>query len=716
MKISLKRKIGNFMIDKRLISRDGFIYNFFKKKKISSLNLFSKTKKSANKNITLLDPKNKLSKLIEKKFLKLKKVSNKITKSYDEVTIVIPFYSNLKGLYNLVINILENFDQKLTPFKILIANDKSEIDNLSDLFDFENIQILNQKENLGFLKNVNKAVESIDSEYVFLLNDDIVIESNILSNLLDIFENHDNIGAISPIIYSEYGELQEYGCGLDNNQNTVNYLRSENLFTSGFRRVSYVSGCSLFTKTKYWKYLNGFDEVFSPGYFEDFDFCMRLFYNLNKFTIASSTSSIVHFEGVSHGKDPNNQNSIKHHQNYNKKLFYKKYFNEIKSGFHSDKYLINSYNFSLLWIDSLLPAFDLDSGSQDTFNQIKFFLKNNCKVFFYAFDDPRSSEANPRYKYISEINRHGAEVIINNDYLNFESILLNLEVNFDYIVLTRNNVATSTLSKLKKIFPLSKFIFNTTDLHSLRLARTKYEYPSLEELNEFGFEEEAKNIINTDFTWVVSLYEQKLIEKYFKIKPSLSMLKYFPKPDNFFNSTRDKNIIFIGSGQHTPNIESLNFLNSQMIINKTNFQIDAFGSEQEKIVNQFFKNDLKINFMGYLNSEYYYEVLSRYKIGIAFLLSGAGVKGKVLDYLAAGCYVICNDIAAEGIPLDLQKFIFISNKDNLLTDIDVHLALNPRSNDEISKIHKLLKYHYGENNFNKIYENMLNIKKYRYHN
>ncbi len=75
-------------------------------------------------------------------------------------------------------------------------------------FSYKVLTIIKNKKNYGFAKGNNIGIEyslnNSNSDYVFLLNNDTVVKSNFLTELINIAESNEDFGIFSPIIYQYY--------------------------------------------------------------------------------------------------------------------------------------------------------------------------------------------------------------------------------------------------------------------------------------------------------------------------------------------------------------------------------------------------------------------------------------------------------------------------------------------------------------------------------
>lgn len=72
--------------------------------------------------------------------------------------------------------------------------------------DFPRVKVIENKENLGFAKGCNRAIEKTSADYVLLLNPDTLGETQTFINVLAEAQKEPKLGAMSIKIYSEDGE------------------------------------------------------------------------------------------------------------------------------------------------------------------------------------------------------------------------------------------------------------------------------------------------------------------------------------------------------------------------------------------------------------------------------------------------------------------------------------------------------------------------------
>jgi len=195
------------------------------------------------------------------------------------VTILIPAYNHLVTTLECLASIAMHTDANGPSFEVLVANDGSSDETADVLARVAHLRVVNQPENLGFLRNCNTAAQQARGRLLVLLNNDVQVTAGWLSALVECLESSPGIGAVGPRIVYPSGWLQEAGTRLrrDGSSEMIGLNDLPDLPRYGFNRdVDYCSGACLLLRNADFRRLGGFDERFAPAYCEDSDLCMRL--------------------------------------------------------------------------------------------------------------------------------------------------------------------------------------------------------------------------------------------------------------------------------------------------------------------------------------------------------------------------------------------------------------------------------------------------------
>ena len=208
-----------------------------------------------------------------------------------DVLISIVTYNNATIIKDTIKSILKNTVG--INYKIVI-HDNNSSDNTIDMiqsFNDDRIKIIDSKVNNGFGYGHNQILQKYDADYYIIYNPDLRLKNNIIKELYDYMQQHNEAGMITPKITYPDGKVQ--------------YLCKENptVFDLFFRRfmptcikkfflnrsdkyemrqtgydkifqIPYATGCFMFFRGDVLKKINGFDDnIFM--YLEDADITRR---------------------------------------------------------------------------------------------------------------------------------------------------------------------------------------------------------------------------------------------------------------------------------------------------------------------------------------------------------------------------------------------------------------------------------------------------------
>lgn len=161
--------------------------------------------------------------------------------------------------------------------------------------------LLRPGQNLGFLRAVNLAAAQARGRHLLLLNNDALVEPQTLARAvarLDADAGADAVGG--PILLWD-GRLQEAGSIVWRDGSCQGYGRGDDPQRPayGFRRdVDYCSGACLLLRRIAFERLGGFDDAYAPAYYEETDFCVRL-WQQGRRVVYDPAVRVRHFEFAS---------------------------------------------------------------------------------------------------------------------------------------------------------------------------------------------------------------------------------------------------------------------------------------------------------------------------------------------------------------------------------------------------------------------------------
>ncbi len=142
-----------------------------------------------------------------------------------------------------------------------------------------NFKLVKNKENIGFAAGNNQGVKAAESEFVMLLNNDVLVSDGWLEGMLAVLEKDAAIGAVGPITnyISGLQRLAEVPYRDDDDAAFHHFawqVKSKNAGKITPRRR--LAGFAMLMRKELYNALGGFDESFGSGNFEDDDLCLRI--------------------------------------------------------------------------------------------------------------------------------------------------------------------------------------------------------------------------------------------------------------------------------------------------------------------------------------------------------------------------------------------------------------------------------------------------------
>ena len=215
-----------------------------------------------------------------------------------------------------------------TPFELILVDDASP-DHAASLVDsVPGVRLIRLSKNVGYLGACNAGAAAARGRHLLLLNNDTEVRPGFLDALVRLLDDK-SVGVVgSKLVYPD-GRLQEAGGIIFRDGTGWNYGRGESpsRFEYAFvREVDYCSGASLLVRGELWQSLGGFDERYSPAYYEDVDLCFSA-REAGYRVLYQPASVVIHHEGASHGTDT--ASGTKRYQEINRHKFVDKWHDEL---------------------------------------------------------------------------------------------------------------------------------------------------------------------------------------------------------------------------------------------------------------------------------------------------------------------------------------------------------------------------------------------------
>ena len=303
-----------------------------------------------------------------------------------EVSVILILFNRAELTLACLRSLAEAFTERL---EIILVDNASQ-DETSQLLDqLKGVRIIRNPENRNFLLAVNQAAREAKGEYLLILNNDAQVLPGTLRSALRTIRSARDIGAVGGKLILLDGTLQEAGSIIWRDGSCLGYGRSDNPFAPMYmfrRDVDYCSGAFLLTPRKIWEQLGGFDERFKPAYYEETDYCTRL-WEKGLRVVYDPNAVLLHYEFASSDSAKSATDLQRDHQQIFVTRHQKLLTSHHTAGMNSilDARMLPGKKPRVLFIDDRVPHTWLGSGFPRARAILLALLKQNCFITFYPF-------------------------------------------------------------------------------------------------------------------------------------------------------------------------------------------------------------------------------------------------------------------------------------------------------------------------------------------
>ena len=577
--------------------------------------------------------------------------------AYPDVSIIIPARDKFPITYHCLASLI--LAQNKATYEVILADDQSSDETTAAEEIIENLRVVRNEHNLGFVKTNNKAVKQAKGRYICLLNNDTEVTSGWIDEALSMFEIMNNVGAVGCKLVYPDGKLQEAGGIVWGSGVPWNYGKNKNASHPSFnytRDADYLSAAALFIQKAVWEEVNGFSDEYAPAYYEDTDLAFKI-RKAGYRTVYCPTSEVVHFEGKSNGTST--KTGLKKYQEINSTTFREKWFQEYKNnakeGLNPHLEVDRGNNFRILVLDASTPRLNTDAGSYAAIQEMKLMMELGCKLTFIPVN---FAHMGVHTKFLQKL---GIEAVYYPFFQTMEQFLMMRGKEFDAVYVTRYGVASEYLELIEK-YTTAKVIFNNADLHFLRELREQLQSPDMDFSGPLETREKELEVIEkSDVTICYTDAERAVITSHVMKESNILRCPWVVQSKSVISPFAERDgIAFLGGYGHKPNVEAVDFFCRQVMpvlvekMPEVIFRI--YGSKIPDEFKIYESNNIEV--VGFV--ENVDEVYQKSKVFVSPLLSGAGLKGKVIDCMASGLPSVMTSISAEGTGLVHSQNTYIA--------------------------------------------------------
>lgn len=563
-----------------------------------------------------------------------------------EVSIVIPVHNQHRFTFNCLRAVLLN--SGTTPYEVIVVDDKSSDETEATLSRVRGVRVIRNPVNEGFVLSCQRGAEAAKGRYLVFLNNDTLPRPGWLDELIATFRDQPGAGLVGAKLLNADGTLQEaggivwadgsswnYGRGFDPEMPEFNYVRE----------VDYCSGACIAVPKDLFFAVGGFDRRYVPAYFEDTDLALTVA-QTGRAVLYQPRCEVIHFDGMTQ-----RHTGAKQYMERNAGLFADKWKGVLAGrrprGLDPDFEKDRGVRGRVLVIDHYIPRPDQDSGSMRMFGILRLLASMGLKVTFAPENLHRH---NP---YARPLQTLGIETLYAPQISSVADYIQSSANVFDMAILSRFDIAPKYIDLLRQTSPLTRVVFDTVDLASLRSERLADLTGSAADRATAAKLREQELILarKADVTLVVSEVEHDLLKT---ADPSLDVriLSNIHETEGAIATFEERSgVLFIGGYDHPPNIDAVvHFV--QDILPRVRAAIPGLkfyviGSRPPASVISLASDDVIV--LGHVpDGRPYFEAC---RLSVAPLRYGAGVKGKVNQSLSFGVPVVATPVAVEAMYL-----------------------------------------------------------------
>lgn len=253
-----------------------------------------------------------------------KSLSNETALNYSTppiISIIIVLYNQLE----YTIKCLNSIRDTLKINYEIVVIDNASTDGTHDYFkkNINDVRYFRNKNNIGFPAAANQGINYALGDYFLILNNDTLLTENLVERLLEIANSQTEIGIVGPISNEVSGLQKDKEANYNSIEEMHKYAAQLREKNEGqiihFPRVAFL--CTLIKREVIEK-IGGLDERFSPGNYEDDDFCLRA--QLAGFKTVIVKDAFIHHYG-SRSFKANGENAYAERLMKNQKIFVDKW-------------------------------------------------------------------------------------------------------------------------------------------------------------------------------------------------------------------------------------------------------------------------------------------------------------------------------------------------------------------------------------------------------
>jgi GT2 family glycosyltransferase len=216
---------------------------------------------------------------------------------------VIATYNKLEYTQQCIESI-RNYTENGT-YEIIVVDNNSTDNTVAWLSEQNDINLIINQENLGFPKACNQGIEIANGDNILLLNNDTIVTSNWLTNMITCLYSQEQVGAVG-LVTNNISYYQKIPTNYSTLDEMHGFAATYNISDSNkWEECLKLVGFCMLIKTSVVQEIGLLDEVFTPGNYEDDDYSLRI--RLNGYRLMVCRDTFIHHYGSASFKENNSK-------------------------------------------------------------------------------------------------------------------------------------------------------------------------------------------------------------------------------------------------------------------------------------------------------------------------------------------------------------------------------------------------------------------------
>jgi GT2 family glycosyltransferase len=559
-------------------------------------------------------------------------------------SVIIPVFNKAEFTFQCLRSLVREIDFRDT--EIIIIDNASTDETRELLSHFRGlVRVIENAENRGFVDACNQGAAVSRGRYLLFLNNDTVVLPGWLTALVETVERDARAGAVGSMFLYPDGRIQEAGAVVWSNGEAFHYgwgkSAEDRRFTFA-REVDYCSGASLLVRRELFEQLGGFDRRYAPAYYEDTDLCMGV-RALGFKVVYQPHSRLYHFEGATAGTDPSA--GFRRYQFINREKFRDKWRDVLvrehqpQDPARAERAANRKWATQVAVFDDRVPTPDRDAGSARMLHVLRA-LNEWCHPVLLT----TSKSVWPEYE--RRLRGEGVETA---SALDFRRLMR--ERRFRAAVVSRPEVAEALLKSIRRADPRVKVVFDTVDLHFVRLARESELTGDAALARESARYREVETRLAraSDLVWFASSADREALERVAPGIPSAVVPTVHPPRGRGPAFAERAHLLFVGSFRHRPNEDAVRYFAREVLplVRESLPEVELLVVGPDAPA--WMVSDVGVRVLGYVPE--IAPLFESARVFVAPMRFGAGMKGKIGDALSYGLPVVTTSVGAEGMGL-----------------------------------------------------------------